>query len=124
MATLPASETLDAAPVEAAAIPAQATAQVNAVQQVPPTQTPVAAPASTPDQQATAAPVATSPQEPAPQAIPADSAAAGQPAPNNSVTSTLTFENFVIGDSNRMAYSMAVSVAETPGKPHLNPLFI
>ena len=45
-------------------------------------------------------------------------------APNNSVTSTLTFENFVIGDSNRMAYSMAVSVAETPGKPHLNPLFI
>ena len=40
------------------------------------------------------------------------------------VTSSLTFENFVIGDSNRMAYSMAVAVAETPGKPHLNPLFI
>lgn len=39
-------------------------------------------------------------------------------------TSTLTFENFVIGDSNRMAYSMAVAVAETPGKAHLNPLFI
>ena len=38
--------------------------------------------------------------------------------------STLTFENFVIGDSNRMAYSMAVAVAETPGKAHLNPLFI
>lgn len=38
--------------------------------------------------------------------------------------STLTFENYVIGDSNRMAYSMAVSVAETPGKAHLNPLFI
>ena len=53
-----------------------------------------------------------------------DSGETGQPAPNNSVTSTLTFENFVIGDSNRMAYSMAVSVAETPGKPHLNPLFI
>lgn len=38
--------------------------------------------------------------------------------------STLTFENFVIGDSNRMAYSMAVAVAEMPGKAHLNPLFI
>lgn len=39
-------------------------------------------------------------------------------------TSTLTFENFVIGDSNRMAYSMAVDVAEMPGKTPLNPLFI
>ena len=38
--------------------------------------------------------------------------------------STLTFENFVIGASNRMAYSMAVSVAEEPGNPLLNPLFI
>lgn len=43
---------------------------------------------------------------------------AGKPA------STLTFENFVIGDSNRMAYSMAVDVAEMPGKTPLNPLFI
>ena len=38
--------------------------------------------------------------------------------------SNLTFESFVIGDSNRMAYSMAVNVAENPGKPPLNPLFI
>ena len=38
--------------------------------------------------------------------------------------SSLTFENFVIGDSNSMAYSMAVAVAEEPGKPMLNPLFI
>ena len=38
--------------------------------------------------------------------------------------SPLTFENFVIGDSNRLAYSMAVAVAENPGKPNLNPLFI
>lgn len=50
---------------------------------------------------------------------------------NSSINSTtegislnLTFENFVIGDSNRMAYSMAVAVAEMPGKAHLNPLFI
>ena len=41
-----------------------------------------------------------------------------------SPSSTLTFENFVIGESNRMAYSMAVAVAEEPGRPLLNPLFI
>jgi chromosomal replication initiator protein len=35
-----------------------------------------------------------------------------------------TFETFVIGDSNRLAYSMAVQVAETPGQMALNPLFI
>ena len=39
-------------------------------------------------------------------------------------TSSLTFENFVIGESNRMAYSMALSVAEEPGGSMLNPLFI
>ncbi len=39
-------------------------------------------------------------------------------------TAQLTFENFVIGDSNRMAYSMAVDVAENPGRTALNPLFI
>lgn len=39
-------------------------------------------------------------------------------------SSTLKFENFVIGDSNRMAYSMAVNVAEMPGGTPLNPLFI
>lgn len=38
--------------------------------------------------------------------------------------SSYTFSNFVIGDSNNMAYSMAVAVAEDPGKPMLNPLFI
>ena len=41
-----------------------------------------------------------------------------------SSVSTLTFENFVIGESNRMAYSMAVSVAEEPGRSIFNPLFI
>lgn len=39
-------------------------------------------------------------------------------------SSSLTFENFVIGESNRMAYSMAVEVAEFPGRLPLNPLFI
>ena len=39
-------------------------------------------------------------------------------------SSSLTFENFVIGESNCMAYSMAVEVAESPGRLPLNPLFI
>lgn len=135
----PATATMQAAEAPTA-MPVQTTAQPNPGQPATPapftaaapatateqqaTTAPVAAPASAPEQQAAPAPVAPSPENPAPQAIPADSGEAGQPAPNNSVTSTLTFENFVIGDSNRMAYSMAVSVAETPGKPHLNPLFI
>ena len=43
---------------------------------------------------------------------------------NLNLASTLTFENFVIGNSNNIAFQMARSVAETPGKPNLNPLFI
>ncbi len=137
--TAPAAATMRATEAPTAA-PAQTTEQPNLGQPATPTPVsttapatameqqaaaaPVAAPASAPEQQASPAPVAPNPEDPALQAISADSGETGQPAPNNSVTSTLTFENFVIGDSNRMAYSMAVSVAETPGKPHLNPLFI
>lgn len=44
--------------------------------------------------------------------------------PKQSGVNNLTFETFVIGDSNRMAYSMAVEVAEKPGSSALNPLFI
>lgn len=47
-----------------------------------------------------------------------------RPSDDAGLASSLTFENFVIGDSNRLAYSMAVAVAEAPGKPNLNPLFI
>ena len=42
----------------------------------------------------------------------------------NSTFSKMTFENYIIGESNRMAYSMALAVAEHPGQEHLNPLFI
>lgn len=38
--------------------------------------------------------------------------------------SSLTFDTFVMGESNRMAYSMAVEVADRPGASSLNPLFI
>ena len=137
--TVPAAAAMQATEAPTAA-PAQTTSQPDLGQPAAPapvsiaapatameqqaTAAPVAAPASAPGQQAAPTPVAPNPEDPALQAISTDSGETGQPAPNNSVTSTLTFENFVIGDSNRMAYSMAVSVAETPGKPHLNPLFI
>ena len=56
--------------------------------------------------------------------LPAAKSAADTAGSLLSSTSTLTFENFVIGESNRMAYSMAVAVAEEPGRALLNPLFI
>lgn len=89
----------------------------------------VAAPAAEP-------PAATAPES-APQA--AAPVAAGAPAVESPAdsdgsdddssallmpTSSLTFENFIIGASNQMAYSMALAVAEEPGRAILNPLFI
>ena len=43
---------------------------------------------------------------------------------NDKTFSNLTFDTFVIGESNRMAYSMAVEVADRPRTSSLNPLFI
>lgn len=43
---------------------------------------------------------------------------------NSRLISEYSFDNFVVGSSNRLAYSMALSVAETPGEEQLNPLFI
>lgn len=43
---------------------------------------------------------------------------------NLNLAELLTFENFVIGNSNNIAFQMAKSVAKNPGKPNLNPLFI
>ena len=41
-----------------------------------------------------------------------------------SFVSDYTFENFVVGPSNQLAYSMSVMVAENPGQKEFNPLFI
>ncbi|MBQ9020617.1 MAG: ATP-binding protein, partial [Eggerthellaceae bacterium] len=38
--------------------------------------------------------------------------------------SEYSFDNFVVGSSNKIAYSMALSVAENPGQSLLNPLFL
>lgn len=42
----------------------------------------------------------------------------------NKSLNSYTFENFVVGESNRLALSMAIKVAEEPGSSFLNPLFI
>ena len=93
------------------------------------------APAPQPAQAASPSPVALDVEEESPTEItrqsdpeeepPAKEGEKSYSGESNSPTSTLTFENFVIGASNRMAYSMAVSVAEDPGSQKiLNPLFI
>ena len=92
---------------------------------------PAPAPISTP---VVATPPVPVPQEAEPAAPPADTTLgkpnvqentpAGKTSSALTPHATLTFENFVVGDSNHMAYSMALSVAEQPGKTPLNPLFI
>lgn len=113
-------------------------------QSTAPAASPAPAPAAAPAPAPASAPSAAAAPAPAPTAAPASAPSAEavcdeeggeagreEPRPReialdgpDSPASTLTFENFVIGDSNRMAYSMAVAVAEMPGKAHLNPLFI
>lgn len=138
----PAAAVQPAAPSPAPAMPAPAAAQpapVTAPQQPsatqPPTQQPSAvyaaqpAPPVTPAPQETAVPYADPVEDDGRASMPGGTTVEmqrygdGQRA-EDTPTSHLTFENYVIGDSNRMAYTMAVSVAETPGKPQLNPLFI
>lgn len=91
----------------AAAAPAPAPAPVA----VP---APAPAPAPAPVQR-----VVTTEQAPEPTAEQAESQAKPE-----GVINWLTFDTFVIGESNRMAYNMAVEVADNPGTSALNPLFI
>lgn len=64
--------------------------------------------------------------EPVEETVASDIYPEPKKAPGSTTTpwSSYNFENFVIGASNQMAYSMAVKVAEEPGSPMLNPLFI
>lgn len=127
-----------AAPAQApAATPAPATPAPQPASAAPAPVQPVAAPAP--------APVAT--PAPQPAAAPANVPAAPAPAPATTAAqpeetqtaseqesegqaaepvgeAALTFDSFVIGESNRMAYNMAVEVADRPGASELNPLFI
>ena len=77
----------------------------------------------------TSAPVPTQTSAPAaPTSAPVPNGSRNKDEHNDSSaqkgTNSLTFDTFVIGDSNRMAYSMAVEVADRPGSSALNPLFI
>ncbi len=47
-----------------------------------------------------------------------------QSLPSSGLTDEFTFENFIVGDCNRFAYSSAFSVAENPGLSHKNPLYL
>ncbi len=69
--------------------------------------------------------VSPQPQTPKENAIPA-AGEAPKRAENDpaNTDNALTFDSFVIGESNRMAYNMALEVAERPSASELNPLFI
>ena len=144
-APAPAAQPAPAAAPVPAAQPAPAAAPVPAAQPAP-AATP-SAPAVKPQAvQPQPMPAATSAQN-APVPV-VQSANAGAPQPTHSVAqaeasepqtqktetngndneatgeAALTFDSFVIGESNRMAYNMAVEVADRPGSSELNPLFI
>lgn len=58
---------------------------------------------------------------------PSDDEASGQVLVSPSLPDCLpeyTFENFIVGNSNKMAYTAARTVAQSPADSHSNPLFI
>lgn len=76
--------------------------------------------------QAPAQPVVQQPVMPSAPAVqvplaPPEPAPVPQTGNGQSIVSGYSFESFVRGTSNQMAYSMALAVAETPGKRELNP---
>ncbi|MEC4184500.1 chromosomal replication initiator protein DnaA [Adlercreutzia sp. R21] len=126
---------------QAATPPAPAPAAAASSPAAPPVSSapsaPVAAPAApdftptpsapTADQPFAAPTMPAAPENPAVPASPtsevAPAAETTEPQPDNPA-SALTFSNFVIGESNQMAYSLANEVAGKPGRTIFNPLFI
>lgn len=123
--TPPASNTSTSVPVASAPIqPATPITQTTSAAPMaaplqPNAMRPINTPAVVYEEPAVPSPVSNQPNGTNNQDSNADNASQG-----SSRVSTSTFENFVIGDSNRMAYSMALAVAENPSKEPLNPLFI
>ena len=69
------------------------------------------------------APGASSPADPAPAPRRTSKGPTGPVGRTDDFNPRLTFDQFVIGDSNRLAHAAALSVAEMPGLAY-NPLFI
>lgn len=134
-ASTPAAATPVTTPVTASPAPAPLTSPSPAPIQAVPPATAEPAPAAFAPAQAQPYPEPSWHEPTAPGSEPSAAGASFEPPaphaeePHESASalnplSSLTFANFVIGESNRMAYSMAVEVAESPGSLPLNPLFI
>ncbi len=120
----PAAPSVPAAPAPASATPTGSVQGGNPEQG----ESPLAAPASQTNAQQQAAAGTAAAEHPQPQheeaaQVESKPGAQGEGDPLNT-ESSLTFDSFVIGESNRMAYNMALEVAERPGASELNPLFI
>ena len=98
----------------------------------PATPVATASTAANPTDRPAPAPMTAAPAQPAPVVVPAATESAPAVAEQKKEEqaaepigeAALTFDSFVIGESNRMAYNMAVEVADRPGASELNPLFI
>lgn len=120
-----------AAATAPAQVPAAAPAPqpTSAAAPVQPAAAPAPAPAAAPVAAPTNAPVVPAPTPAATAAQPEETQTASEQGSEEQAAepvgeAALTFDSFVIGESNRMAYNMAVEVADRPGASELNPLFI
>lgn len=77
------------------------------------------APAPAPVIQQTVQPVPEKPVEPSNTPTQSE-----EKTTHSNLVSDYTFDNFVVGSSNQLAYSMSLMVAENPGQKDFNPLFL